>query len=153
MLPNPEPLPTIDHVGTLLVNSGWLSAFSFVSERGYLFRWSRKGQQRLLLVRHLIEDFHLAADVAFAKRFTDACYRPGLMIETDLCAACRAFWLACIEEIELGTDAESLYTFVQIIEAATGDDVDSSSALELVNPGSGPLPSPHAKRNRRPIDE
>lgn len=153
MLPNPEPLPTIDHVGTLLVNAGWLSGFSFVSERGYLFRWSRKGEQRLLLVRHLIEDFHLAADVAFAKRFTDACYRPGLVIETDLCAACRAFWLACIEELSLEIDVDPLYVFVKIIAAANEDDVDSSSALELVNPGSGPLPSFHAKRDRRRIDE
>lgn len=153
MLPNPEPLPTIDHVGTLLVNAGWLSAFSFVPERGYFFRWSRKGEQRLLLVRHLIEDFHLAADAALTKRFTDACFRPKQTIESSLCRSCRAFWLACLEEISLETEVGFLYAFVKIIEAANEDDVDSTSVLELVNPGLASLLSFHAQRQRRRIDE
>jgi hypothetical protein len=153
MLPNPEPLPTIDHVGTLLVNAGWLSAFSFVPERGYFFRWSRKGEQRLLLVRHLINDFQLAADAALAKGFTDACFRPRLSKESGLCKACRAFWVACLEEISLENDTDPLYTFVKIIEAANEDDLDSSSVLELVNSDSDLLLSPHGQGHWRRNDE
>jgi len=150
MLPNPEPLPTIDHVGSLLMNAGWLSAFFFVPERGYFFRWSDKGEQRIVLVRHLIDDFKLAADAALTKSFTDACLRPTRSPESTLGQACRAFWLACLGELSLETtDLEPLYTFVKIIKAADEDDVDCSTpVLELANSYFYPLVISYAVRDR-----
>ncbi|MEX1049530.1 MAG: hypothetical protein WED15_08380 [Akkermansiaceae bacterium] len=135
------------------MNAGWLSAFSFVPERGYFFRWSRKGEQRVVLVRYLIDDFKLAADSGLPKNFTDACLHAPRSMESGLCKACRAFWLACLGELSLEVEADPLYTFVKIIEAADEDDVDfPPPVLELANLCPNPQLISYAFRDRKSSD-
>lgn len=143
----PYPALAIEHVGTLMVQSGWLENFAFVAECGCSYQWSRKGSQRVFLIRRVIDEFGLALDPKSPKCFTDACSNIEEESRKAFDGMCREFWLSCLSELGLESDEDSLWAMVQIIMAG-GENSTNLWLSELVNLHLGDIVVAHGRSNR-----
>lgn len=112
-----ESVASFEYVCNQLLLAGWLRSFESVAEQGYVFKWTRKGLQRVFLIQRIIEEFKLRDHPANAKRFTDACQNLRPDPDQLYSSACRDFWLSCLEETSLSREENHLWAFTVIIDA------------------------------------
>jgi hypothetical protein len=132
MDPLPYPGLVIEKVGIRMVDAGWLEKFTFFAECGFSYQWSRKGSNRVFLVRRVIDEFGLALDSKNPKLFTDECSTTQDTSSMGFEGMCRDFWISCLSELGLDSDESSLWAFVQIVNAG-GEDSTNLWLSELVN--------------------
>lgn len=108
----------LENVISKLLGAGWIENVPGSSERDVISRrWTAKGRSRLLLVRHLIEEFHLEVDDDSVMKFTCGCRADGGVRDTGSRESARSFWVACLEETGLENEHDSLMPLVRLIHS------------------------------------
>src|SRR6478672_695524 len=122
-----DSVASFEYAASQLILAGWLRSFEFVEDEGYIFRWTRKGMQRVFLIQRVIEDFRLTDYPSMAKEFTDACLDPPRFPDSCYSTACRDFWLSCLDELSLECDESHLAAFTAIVAAEIQHDQRSTA--------------------------
>ncbi len=110
--------PFCEFLISRLIAATWLESYTYSDGSGYELQWTREGDQRIFLLRELIEHHDVSPDSA--KSFTRACESRDPAVPESTAT----FWLECIRELELAKEAATLGKFVQAIrnsQAATND--------------------------------
>jgi hypothetical protein len=113
MLPTNEPHPDFENTISRLKGAQWISGYRYEDGCGYLLDWTEVGHRRAMLLQQLIVR-HQLDEGTNAIRFTEVCLgkrKPPIRVP----AAERDFWLACLEQLEMGLDKEVLVTFVLLM--------------------------------------
>lgn len=107
-----------ERVAHRMVRVGWLEEYRFNAQSGHELVWRVDGAQKALLFRDLVERFGLANGGGRPLQFHLACkgvatsendcFRP---IEIEV----RTFWLLCIAELGLSSDADGLLGVIHIV--------------------------------------
>jgi len=114
MLISDKPNPLFENVATQMMEANWVKDYIYEEGSGYRFRWSPPGLERAFLLQEAIRQNELLSERE-AVRFTRVCRgkeapAAGEEITAELCA----FWLACMDELEI--EEPEISTFVQVID-------------------------------------
>lgn len=107
MLYSPERQLRVEFVADQLKRLNWISGYTFVQGDGYRLDWSPQGSHRMMLLQIALKDSRMVIhgldrlrteDVETAKAITD-------------------FWDACVSQLSLSDQEDSIPAFVKIIES------------------------------------
>src|SRR6478609_9143040 len=120
-------------VGAKLLNSRWIEILNGPDGGDCKVRWTALGMRRCSLLRHVIDDFNLAAKAGAVEKFNRDCHERLAGAETGCEDVERDFWRMCLQELSFGPEADpdSLWTLVQLILTGSQLSADSFTALEL----------------------
>lgn len=134
----------MDHlkaVCSLLTKAKWLDRYE-ARGSGYLVKWSQMGLCRREMLNHVVQTFSLTRSAAETHQFTDLCRDLGQKA-SDFNDSAKGFWKACLEEVAVPMERETVWAFVQIL---SGEELAPSEYLvlrdsvgRLTNDGNPPL--------------
>ncbi len=107
MLRSPDRDPKVEFVADQLQQIGWISGYNFILGEGYYLEWLHVGSHRMTLLRIALRESKTAIHILDHLDTKDAVTH----------AAIRDFWEACISQIGIRGEDESLLAFVNIIES------------------------------------
>ena len=107
MLNSPERDPRVEFVAEQLKRLSWISGYTYVEAEGYRLDWSSQGSHRMLLLQIALKNSRSPVHGLDRLRSEDA--------ETD--GAITDFWDACVAQLSLSGQENSISTFVKIIES------------------------------------
>lgn len=113
LFPTSEQQPPTEEILSRLLRAEWISGHRFEAGRCYLLKWTELGHRRALLLQELIKRHQLDEGLEAAK-FTQACLGKG-RLSTPVPTPERDFWLACLEQLEIGLEKEPSVIFVHLI--------------------------------------
>jgi hypothetical protein len=111
-------------VCTLLLQAKWLDHIE-TCDTGHLVKWSKMGQCRREMLLHVVQTFSLTQGAAETQQFTESCRQMGQKA-SDFNDSAKGFWKACLEEVAVPMERESVWTFVRIL---SGEEVGPSEYL------------------------
>jgi len=118
-----------ERVAYQMVLAGWLKGYGFTAGIGHQVVWRTEGAQKALLLKEVSESFLLTESdnapldfnlVCKGMRPPDGAAFPPVDIETT------AFWLLCVEELGLDSDADGLLAMVHLV-TGWGPEADAAS--------------------------
>lgn len=109
MLRSSDRDPQVEFVAGQLIRVHWASGYTFVPGEGYLMEWQPQGSHRLMLLQIALKKNRVALH--------------GLdridVDDEESNEAIRDFWNACVTQLALKNEKDSLRAFVKIIESWT----------------------------------
>lgn len=122
-----------------LLNADWIE-FRTLPGGSYDFIWTQQGEQRCYLLRLAIEEFKLGEEVDAPLRFARETVNPSAQGEASFREVARQFWIACLVELDLAWERDSLWNFVKFIEVGGRSVISGMAFAELAMLRSDVIP-------------
>lgn len=107
MLNSPERDPRVEFVADQLKRVDWITGYTYVEAEGYRLDWSSQGSHRMMLLQIALKDSSKGIHELARLRAEDP--------ETN--RAITDFWDACVAQLSLSGQENSIPAFTTIIES------------------------------------
>lgn len=107
MLNSPERDPRVEFVADQLKRVDWITGYTYVEGQGYRLDWSSQGSHRMILLQIALKDSPNGIHELDRLRTEDAEAKKAI---TD-------FWDACVAQLSLSGQENSIPAFTTIIES------------------------------------
>src|SRR5690349_3023528 len=95
-------------VGAKLLNARWIEALTAGDGAGWAIKWTPLGRRRTMLLKHVIDEYDLAADAAGLVEFTQEARDEAVQYPNGGNDAAKGFWVSCLDELRLETEEDAL---------------------------------------------
>lgn len=128
---NPDQVRSIfERVAYRMVLAGWLKGYGFTAGIGHHLVWRTEGAQKALLLKDVADKFGLTDSDNAPLDFNITCkglVPPDGMVFPRIDIETTAFWLLCVDELDLDADADGLLAMVHIV-TGWGPEADTSES-------------------------